>query len=372
MHDIRFDKLAKLLVEYSIRLKRNENVLIEAFDTPDEMTIALIRAARKVGGVPFVQTHHARLNRALALEASDPQLNLLASHELARMKKMDAYIALRGSNNITELSDVPVEKMKLLAKKMRPVQDQRVKKTKWVVLRWPTPSMAQLAGMSTEAFEDFYFDVCTLDYRKLEPGMKALKRLMEKTDCVEIKGPGTDLRFSIKGIPAVICGGDRNIPDGEVFSCPVKDSVQGNVTFNAPSIYQGIGFDGIRLEFKDGKIVDATSNETKKLNKILDSDPGARYIGEFSLGFNPRILQPMRDILFDEKIAGSFHFTPGQAYDEADNGNRSQVHWDMVSIQRPEYGGGEIYFNGKLIRRDGEFLPKQLRSLNRNPFRKRT
>jgi aminopeptidase len=370
MHDIRFDKLAKLLVEYSIRLKRNENVLIEAFDTPDEMTIAVIRAARTVGGVPFVQTYHAPVNRALALEASDRQLNLLASHELARMKKMDAYIAVRGSNNITELSDVPAEKMKLLARKMRPVQDQRVKKTKWVVLRWPTSSMAQLAGMSTEAFEDFYFDVCTLDYRKLQPGMKALKRLMEKTDRVEIKGPGTDLRFSIKGIPAVICGGDRNIPDGEVFSCPVKDSVQGNVTFNAPSIYQGIGFDGIHLEFKDGKIVDATSNETKKLNKILDSDPGGRYIGEFSLAFNPRILQPMRDILFDEKIAGSFHFTPGQAYEEADNGNRSQVHWDMVSIQRPEYGGGEIYFDGKLIRRDGEFLPKQLRSLNRNPFRK--
>jgi aminopeptidase len=369
MHDARFDNLAQLLVEYSIRLKRNEAVLIEAFDTPDEMTIALIRAARKAGGIPFVQTQHARVNRALALEASDRQLNLLASHELSRMKKMDAYIAVRGSNNITELSDVPPEKMKLLAKKMRPVQDQRVKKTKWVVLRWPTPSMAQLAGMSTEAFEDFYFEVCTLDYRRLQPGMKALKRLMEKTDRVEIKGPDTDLRFSIKGIPAVICGGDRNIPDGEVFSCPVKDSVQGQVTFNAPSIYQGIGFDAIRLEFKNGRIVDATSNETRKLNKILDSDPGARYIGEFSLGFNPRVLQPMRDILFDEKIAGSFHLTPGQAYEEADNGNRSQVHWDMVNIQRPEYGGGEIYFDGKLIRRDGEFLPKQLRSLNRGRVR---
>jgi aminopeptidase len=369
MHDARFDNLAQLLVEYSIRLKRNEAVLIEAFDTPDEMTIALIRAARKVGGIPFVQTQHARVNRALALEVSDRQLNLLASHELSRMKKMDAYIAVRGSNNITELSDVPPEKMKLLAKKMRPVQDQRVKKTKWVVLRWPTPSMAQLAGMSTEAFEDFYFEVCTLDYRRLQPGMKALKRLMEKTDRVEIKGPDTDLRFSIKGIPAVICGGDRNIPDGEVFSCPVKDSVEGQVTFNAPSIYQGIGFDAIRLEFKNGRIVDATSNETRKLNKILDSDPGARYIGEFSLGFNPRVLQPMRDILFDEKIAGSFHFTPGQAYEEADNGNRSQVHWDMVNIQRPEYGGGEIYFDGKLIRRDGEFLPKQLRSLNRGRVR---
>src|SRR5947199_1402744 len=369
MHDERFDKLAKLLVEYSIRLKRNDMVLIEAFDTPNEMTVALIRAARTAGGVPFAQVYHARVNRALALEAFDRQLSLMASTELARMKKMNAYIAVRGSHNITELADVPPDKMQVIGKKMRPVQDQRVKRTKWVVLRWPTSSMAQLAGMSTEAFEDFYFDVCTLDYRKLLPGMKALKRLMEKTDRVQIKGPGTDLRFSIKGIPAVICGGDRNIPDGEVFTSPVKDSVEGHVTFNAPSIYQGIAFDGIRLEFKSGKIVDATSNETKKLNKMLDSDPAARYVGEFSLGFNPLVFQPMRDILFDEKIAGSFHLTPGQANEEADNGNRSQVHWDMVSIQRPEYGGGEIYFDGKLTRRDGKFLPKQLQSLNQDRTR---
>jgi aminopeptidase len=288
----------------------------------------------------------------------------MANNELARMKKMNAYIAVRGSHNVTELSDVPADKMQLIGKKMRPVTDQRVKRTKWVVLRWPTPSMAQLAGMSTEAFEDFFFDVCTLDYRKLQPGMKALKRLMEHTDRVQIKGPGTDLNFSINGIPAVICGGDRNIPDGEVFTAPVKDSVEGQLTFNAPSIYQGTAFDSIQLSFKRGKIVKASSNETEKLNKILDSDTGARYIGEFSLGFNPRVFQPMRDILFDEKIAGSFHFTPGQAYEEADNGNRSQVHWDMVSIQRPDYGGGEIYFDGKLIRKNGGFLPKQLRSLN--------
>ena len=364
MHDERFDKLAKLLVEYSIRLKRNETVLIEAFDIPDEMTAALIRAARNAGGVPFAQVYHARVNRALALEASDRQLNVIARHELARMKRMDAYIAIRGSHNITELADVPPDKMRLIGKKMRPVQDQRVKRTKWVVLRWPTPSMAQLAGMSTEAFEDFFFDVCTLDYRKLQPGMKALKGLMERTERVNIKGPGTDLNFSIKGIPAVICGGDRNIPDGEVFTAPVKESVEGQLTFNAPSIYQGAAFDGIQLDFKRGKIIEAVSNETGKLNRILDSDTGARYIGEFSLGFNPRVFQPMRDILFDEKIAGSFHFTPGQAYEEADNGNRSQVHWDMVSIQRPDYGGGEIYFDGKLIRKNGMFLPKQLRSLN--------
>jgi aminopeptidase len=370
MHDPRFDKLARLLVEYSVRLRPRENVLVEIFDAPDEMAISLVRAVRAAHGTPFVQIQHARVSRALALGATEPQLNLLAAHELARMKKMHAYIAVRGSENITELSDVPAERMKMLGKKMRPVLDQRVKKTKWVVLRWPTPSMAQLAGMSTEAFEDFYFDVCTLDYRRLQPGMRALKALMEKTDRVEIKGPGTHLRFSIKGISAIICGGDRNIPDGEVFSCPVKESVEGHVTFNAPTIYQGTSFDGIRLDFRQGKIVKAVSNQTEKLNRILDSDAGARYIGEFSLGFNPRVLHPMRDILFDEKIAGSFHFTPGQAYEEADNGNRSQVHWDLVNIQRPDYGGGEIYFDGKLIRRDGEFLPPSLRSLNWRSFGK--
>jgi aminopeptidase len=368
MQDARFDKLASLLVGYSTDLKPNEKVLIECFDAPDEMTIALIRAARKAKAIPFVQLQRARVTRELALEIDAPPLALTATHELARMKKMDAYIAVRGSNNISELADVPIDKMKLVAKKLRPLQDQRVQKTKWVVLRWPTPAMAQLAGMSTAAFEDFFFKVCTLDYRKLQPGMKALKTLMEKTDKVQIKGPGTDLQFSIKGIPAIICGGDRNIPDGEVFSCPVKDSVQGHVTFNAPSIYQSTAFDNIRLDFRDGKIVEATSNQAKKLNAVLDSDAGARYIGEFSLGCNPYIMHPMRDILFDEKIAGSFHFTPGQAYQEADNGNRSQVHWDMVSIQRKDYGGGAIYFDGQLVRENGEFLPKQLRSLNWKKF----
>jgi aminopeptidase len=369
MQDARFDKLASLLVNYSTELKRDEKVLIESFDCPEEMTIALIRAARKAGAIPFSQIQRAQISREIALGANDKQLDLAASHELARMKKMDAYIAVRGSHNISELADVPIDRLKLVAKKMRPVQDQRVQKTKWVVLRWPTPAMAQLAGMSTEAFEDFFFKVCTLDYRKLQPGMKALKALLEKTDAVQIKGPGTDLRFSIKGINAVICGGDRNIPDGEVFSCPVKDSVQGHVTFNAPSIYQSIGFDNIRLDFRDGKIVEAKSNQPKRLNEILDSDAGARYVGEFSLGFNPYVREPMRDILFDEKIAGSFHFTPGQAYQEADNGNRSQVHWDMVCIQRKDYGGGEIFFDGKLIRRDGVFLPKNLQSLNWDKFR---
>ena len=195
--------------------------------------------------------------------------------------------------------------------------------------------------------------------------MQALKALMDATDKVRIKGPGTDLHFNIKDIGSVVCGGNHNIPDGEVFTAPVKRSVEGHVSFNVPTIYQGTVFEDVRLEFSRGRITGATAGRhTAKLNAILDSDAGARFIGEFALGFNPQILHPIRDILFDEKIAGSFHFTPGQAYEIGGNGNRSQVHWDMICIQRPDYGGGEVWFDGKLIRKDGAFLPAAIKSLN--------
>jgi aminopeptidase len=357
-------KLAKVLTQFSTNLKEGDRVLIDVLETPEEMVVALIREARKLGAIPFVNIQHSVVSRELFMDASEGQFHSASQWELARMKKMDAYIAIRGSNNIFEQSDVSAQKMSLAMREMKPVLDWRVKKTRWVVLRWPTSAMAQQAGMSTEAFEDFYFKVCTLDYSKMIPGMDALKILMEKTDQVFIKGPGTDLKFSIKGIPAIPCGGNYNIPDGEVFSCPIKDSVEGTITFNAPTTYQGKSFDNIQLTFSKGKIVKATSSDSVSLNNILDSDEGARYIGEFAIAFNPYIQEPMRDILFDEKICGSFHFTPGQAYEEADNGNKSQVHWDMVSIQRPEYGGGEIYFDNQLIRKEGLFLPTALQKLN--------
>lgn len=362
--DPRYHELAAGLTGFSTALKKGERVLIDAFDIPEAMVIALVRAVRARGAHPYVQLHRARVTRELTLGAEEAQYAPLAEIELARMQHMDAYIALRGSENIFEASDIPAAKVQLVSRLMKPVLDHRVGKTKWVVLRWPTSAMAQQAGMSTEAFEDFYFKVCTLDYARMEPGMKALHDLMVKTDRVHIKGPGTDLSFSIKGIGAKTCGGLRNIPDGEVFSCPVRDSVEGVIQYNAPTVYLGSSFDNIRLVFKKGRIVEATANNTKRLNEILDSDAGARYIGEFAIGFNPHILEPMRDILFDEKIAGSFHFTPGQAYEDCGNGNKSQVHWDMVCIQRPEYGGGEIWFDGKLIRKDGLFVPKSLHKLN--------
>jgi len=368
MVDPRVTRLADVLVGYSTQVKPGERVLIECFDVPDDVPIALINRVAEAGGLPFVTIKKNRVLRALFNNATEDQMKLAGEIEAARMEKMEAYIAVRGTENLTELSDVPDEKMKLYESLWRhPVHSKiRVPKTKWVVLRWPSPSMAQQAGMSTEAFEKFYFDVCTFNYAKLEEAMLPLKTRMDAADQVHIIAPGTDLRFSIKGIPSIPCTGERNIPDGELFTAPVRDSVEGTLTYNAPTINQGTVFEGVSLRFSQGKIVGATASggTTDKLNSILDSDEGARYIGEFSLGFNPFIMDPMKDILFDEKIAGSLHFTPGQAYEEADNGNRSAVHWDMVLIQRPEYGGGEIYFDGELIRKDGLFVPEDLLGLN--------
>lgn len=364
MTDPRYTKLARLLVNYSTRVKQGDRVLLDMIDVPDEFTIELMRAVRAAGGTPLVEIRHTRVQREILRDTNRRHAALIRDLDLARMKKMQVYIGLRGSPNISENSDVPCDRMALYSRLTRPVLDYRVNKTRWCVLRWPSPSMAQSAGMSTEAFENLYFDVCTLDYRKMARAMVPLYDRMRKADRVHLKGPGTDLTFSIKGMGAKMCEGLLNIPDGEVFSCPVKDSVQGVIQFNTPTIYSGTKFENVRLEFKNGKIIKATSNNTQRLNEILDTDPGARYVGEFSLGFNPYILNPMCDILFDEKIAGSLHFTPGQAYEVCDNGNRSAVHWDMVLIQRKHWGGGEVWFDGELIRKDGLFLPRDLKPLN--------
>ena len=364
MTDPRYLKLAKLLVNYSTALKKGERILLDLIDVPDEFTVEMIRAVRAAGATPFVETRHTRVGRELLLGTNEKHAADVRDLEMFRMKKMAAYVAVRGSANATENADVPGGLMQMYSKVMRPVLDYRVNKTRWCVLRWPTPSMAQAAGMSTEAFENLYFDVCTMDYAKMAKAMVPLEKLMKRTDRVHLKGPGTDLTFSIKGIGAKKCEGTRNIPDGEVFSCPTKTSANGVIQFNTPTLYSGSKFENVRLELKDGKVVKATANNAKRLNEILDTDAGARFIGEFAIGFNPYIQNPMCDILFDEKIAGSLHFTPGQAYEDCGNGNKSAVHWDMVLIQRPEWGGGEIWFDGKLIRKDGLFVPKELKPLN--------
>ncbi|NTZ17490.1 aminopeptidase [Paenibacillus sp. JMULE4] len=366
MLDPRIERLADVLVNYSTKVQPGENVLVEAFGIENPLVKSIVQKIHKAGGRPFVNLRDHQVTRELLMNATEEQIKTWADFDAYQMTRMQAYIGVRGGNNIYELSDVPDENMKLYNKfyNHNVHSTIRVKKTKWVVLRYPTPSMSQLASMSTEAFEKLYFDVCTMDYSKMSKAMDALVDLMNKTDKVRLIADETDLTFSIKDIPAIKCAGEMNIPDGEVFTAPVRDSVNGVISYNTPSPYNGFVFENVKLRFENGKIIEATANDTKRINQIFDTDDGARFVGEFAIGINPFILNPMKDILFDEKIAGSIHFTPGQAYDEADNGNRSSIHWDLVLIQRPEYGGGEIYFDDRLIRKDGLFVIPELIPLN--------
>lgn len=363
--DPRIKHLASTLVNFSVKAKAGDRVLIEGRGTATTTLVqALIRECIAVGALPFAEITDPVITREIVRADNDELFAQKDFFALERMKQMDCYIGIGSPDNLNELADLPGEMMARYNKFSRPSLQQRVDHTRWVVLRYPNPGMAQSAKMSQEGFEDFFFDVCNLDYSKMDQAMVALQELMERTDEVRLVGPGTDLTFSIKGIPVIRCAGELNIPDGEIYTAPVRDSVNGTLRYNTPSNYLGFTFDEIELTFKDGKIIDAKANDTEKINQVFDTDEGARYIGEFAIGVNPYIEHPMLDTLFDEKIKGSFHFTPGSSYENAYNGNDSAVHWDLVCIQREDYGGGEMYFDGVLVRKDGVFVIDELKGLN--------
>ena len=366
MKDPRIDLLAKNLVCHSVKAQKGDKVLIQANNNAPELVNALVKEVYAVGALPFVSLKDKTVERQLLLGATEEQLKIRAEIELAEMSQMDCFIGFTAPDNLTAWSDVPQERLDLYNKVYyKPVHlERRLNHTRWVVLRYPTPAMAQQASMSEEAFEDFFFKVCTLNYEQMSLAMNPLVELMQKTDKVRIVAKDTDLTFSIKGMPAIKCDGSMNIPDGEVYTAPVKDSINGVITYNTPSLNSGFVYENIKFVFKDGKIVEAYANDTQRINKVLDTDDGARYVGEFAIGVNPYILEPMKETLFDEKIAGSIHFTPGNAYTDCDNGNRSAIHWDLVLIQRAEYGGGEIWFDDVLIRKDGKFILPELEPLN--------
>jgi len=368
MKDPRIDKYAAVLVNHSCKVKPGDKVLIETFDIPPEVSIALIEAVFAAGGIPLLETKINHIQRVLYMKGGEDFFQAAADSELYRMKQMDCYIGVRGIWNDKEFIDIPSDQMNKYEKLwLQPVHfDQRVNYTRWVVCRYPSPSYAQKAKMSMDAFEDFFFKTCTeVDYDKMAKEQECLIRLMDKTDKVRLLGPGdTDLTFSIKGLKALPCAGERNIPDGEVFTAPVRESANGVIHYNTPSSYRGFTFENIRLVFKNGKIVEATANDSKRINEVFDTDEGSRYVGEFAIGCNPMVTMPMDDILFDEKIGGSIHFTPGNTYKECDNGNKSAIHWDLVMIQTPENGGGEIWFDDVLIRKNGDFVLEELMGLN--------
>lgn len=360
-------KLAHMLVSYSCSVKKGEKVLIEAENIPDEFLEILIDEIWNAGGYPFIWNTTSAVKRAMLKNTDKTYAELRKKYDLPVMQDMDAVILVKAENNKFEEKCIKKEALEANMLYYRePVElRERVENTKWVLLAYPTPAFAQSAGMGTKEFEEFYYKVCTLDYAKMSRAMDKLVGLMEKTDRVRLVGNGTNLEFSIKGQKAIKCDGKANVPDGEVYTSPIKNSMNGEITYSLPSLYLGTKFENVRFLIKDGKIIEATAKEnTEKLNEILNTDEGARYFGEFAIGVNPFIKSPMLDILFDEKICGSFHLTPGSCYKEAPNGNTSAIHWDLVMGQTPEYGGGKIYFDDVLIRENGKFVVTELFDLN--------
>ena len=365
MNTNKLNKLANTIINYSLHLKENDRVSVSFTAEAVPLVEELIKEAQNVGAVMTLNMYDPRLNARLAEKNTISRLEHLKKIKEFDVNNNEAFIQIRTSFNDYESKNVPKEMTRKFGAMTQEIDDIRINEREWVLLNYPTYLDAYKAKMTTADFNEFALDVMTVDYKKMSEDIKPLKELMEKTDKVRIVAPNTDITFSIKGLPAIPCTGEKNIPDGEIYSAPVKDSINGTITYNTPSPYQGNVYNHVSLTFENGKIVKATCDEDdEKLNEIFDTDEGARYVGEFALGFNPKILYPMGDILYDEKILGSLHFTPGRCYADCDNGNISAIHWDMVLIQREEFGGGEIYFDDVLIRKDGKFVLEELKQLN--------
>lgn len=365
--DERLKKLSETIVTYSLKVKKNEKVLITCTSECKPLVKELIKDIVKVGGVPSLEVIDNEMNALLMELTSDERIDLLTKQEKFKVDEFDCFIKIRYVENEYNEKNVLPSIRKKIGLSLEPYSDIRINERRWVLLNYPSNLDAFKSKMTDDEFYNYAMDVMTVDYKKMDELIEPLKKLMEKTDKVRLVAPNTDISFSIKDIPVIPCCGESNIPDGEIFTAPVKDSVNGTITYNTPCPYQGNIYTGVSLTFENGKIIECHCNEDNdSLKKIFDTDEGARYVGEFSLGLNPKIMHPMGDILYDEKIIGSIHFTPGRAYREAFNGNTSAIHWDMVLIMREDYGGGEVYFDDVLIRKDGLFVLDELKPLNYN------
>lgn len=354
-------KLATLILEHSTKVQAGENVMVQLIGLNGiELMRALIEQIRDKNAHPFVKIEDTETQRILVEKGdADYWKNQTSVDQLPLMKQMDVYIGIRASENIYETSQATKEANKAYATHFQnPVHfEERVNNTRWCIMRYPSPAFAMNAKMPTRAFAEFYYDACLVDYTLLAKAMEPLEKRLRVTNKIRLKGEGTDISFSVKGQNWVPCFGTHNIPDGELFTSPVLDSVNGTITY-APSVYQGKPFEFVKLVVENGVVVDFDSSNNEALKDILDTDEGARRFGEFSFGTNPVISSPMYDILFDEKIFGSNHLTLGNDYEVAPNGNTSNIHWDLVCI------GADVYLDGELIRQGRNFVVDDLKGLN--------
>jgi len=354
-------KMATLILEHSTQVQENENVMVQLIGLNGiNLLRALVEQIREKGAHPFVQIEDTETQKIL-VQKGDVAFwsNQAKVDQLPLMEQMDVFIGIRASENIYENSLASKEANEAYSMHfLHPVHfEERVNNTKWCIMRYPSPSFAMNAKMPTREFTNFYYNACLVDYAKLKSAMEPLEKRLRATDFIHLKGEGTDIKFSVKGQNWVPCFGSHNIPDGEIFTSPIIDSVNGHITY-APSVYQGKPFEFVKLTVENGVVIDFNSSNNDALKDILDTDDGSRRFGEFSFGTNPVIESPMYDILFDEKIYGSNHLTLGKDYEIAPNGNSSNIHWDLVCI------GADVYLDGELIRKGREFVLDDLKGLN--------
>ncbi|RMG60481.1 MAG: aminopeptidase [Deltaproteobacteria bacterium] len=352
--DERTAKLAQILVRHSLRVKRGEVVRVSGNDLAKPLVLACYREVLRAGGHPLLDVSFDEAGEIFYREARDFQVDFLAPSKLYEAKKIDCAIFIHSPLNTRMLTSVDPRKISRRRKATKPVSDAIMKRVRWVLVNFPTPALAQEAEMSLGEYEDFLFGACLVDWKKMERRLRRIKRVMEKTKVVRIVGRETDLTFSIEGRKAIICAGECNMPDGEIFTAPVEGSVEGEIYYEFPAIYGGREVSGIRLVFRKGRVVEAKAEKNEGLLKaLIDTDRGARIPGEFGIGYNDGITRYTRDILFDEKIGGTIHIALGKSYAESGGKNDSALHWDMVKDLRKE---GEIYFDGKLVFQKGKFV----------------
>ncbi len=350
--------LATVMLDHSVAIKPKEKVLITTSDLGTPLAKAVYIETLKRGAYPMLDVATSGMDYEFYKLANDWQLlHVPAEVVKAKLSWADAYVRIVADDNLRSLAEIDPRKMTERSKLIRPLMDPMIDSDRWILTYYPTDAMAQEAGMSLSALRDFYFDSVLVDYKKMEKELKKLEKVMDEGAMVHVVGRMTDLHVNIKGRLAQACFGERNIPDGECFLAPVTNGVNGEVYFELPTLAYGHEVSGIHLEFKDGKVINAKAERGEEaLLKMLETDPGARYLGEFAIGANFNITRGMLNTLFDEKIGGTIHMALGRAYKEKRGGgeNESAIHWDIVKDMRTP--GSVLRIDDKVVLKEGRLL----------------
>jgi aminopeptidase len=364
MSDPRILKMADTITQYSLNLKPGEQVLVLASVPALPLVREFYAAALKAGSLPFVRTLHPELDEVLYRHGSDEQLGFVPASDRLDIEICSARLAVRGDENLATLAGIDPARLALGRKARKPLLDTFMERKgrgelKTCLTQYPTNASAQAAGMSLAEYSDFVFGACFCDqpdpiaaWQRLSAEQQQYVDFLNSVKTLRVEGPGTDLTLSVEGRKWVNSDGKANFPSGEVFTGPVEDSVEGRVVFDVPTLFQSHAVEGIELEFRGGRVVNASAARGNgMLQSALDTDERSRYLGEFAFGLNYGVTRATQNILFDEKMGGTIHLAIGAGYPETGSTNRSAIHWDMIKDMKE----GRVSADGKLVYEGGRF-----------------